>query len=232
MRTVLLFIFALFFNAIVYSQNIPLILVEKSGIVDMKTPDDKLVSLNFKINDEIPSGVEIFTGIHSQISIKIGESSYITANQLTRLVFDPVTSKDGLNRIGAYLFDGYVVVLSKREGKVKNNILISFDTGNVAFENSGGEIFFRADKGTVVKISSGFARVKSKILNFYTVGENEVCGINEHGKLIESDFFLRNKINTVSNNMKEREIELLLNLLSDGYTEEFGRNDYGDYNKP
>lgn len=232
MRTVSLFIFTLFFNAIVYSQNIPLILVEKSGIVDMKTPDDKLMPLNLKINDEIPSGVEIFTGIHSQISVKIGESSYITANQLTRLIFDPVSSKDGLNRIGAYLFDGYVVVLSKREGKVKNNILISFDTGNVAFENSGGEIFFRADKGTVVKISSGFARVKSKILNFYTVGKNEVCGINEHGKLIESDFFLRNKINTASNNMKEREIELLLNLLSDGYTEEFGRNDYGDYNRP
>ncbi|HQJ04798.1 MAG TPA: hypothetical protein PLI57_00275, partial [Spirochaetota bacterium] len=76
------------------------------------------------------------------------------------------------------------------------------------------------------------AQVKSKILNFYTIGKNEVCGINEYGKLIESDFFLRNKINTISNNMKEREIDLLLNLISAGYTEEFGRNDYGDYNKP
>jgi hypothetical protein len=225
-------IFALFVNAIVYSQSIPLILVEKSGIVDIKTPDDKLVPLDLKINDEIPSGVEIFTGIHSQISIRIGESSYITANQLTRLVFDPVISKDGLNRIGAYLFDGYVVVLSKREGKTKNRILISFDTGNVAFENSSGELFFRVDKGTIIKIGSGFAQVKSKILNFYTIGKNEVCGINEYGKLIESDFFLRNKINTISNNMKEREIDLLLNLISAGYTEEFGRNDYGDYNKP
>lgn len=232
MKTATVLIFALFFNALLYSQGIPLILVEKTGIVDIKTPDNKLAPLDSKINDQIPSGVEIFTGIHSQISIKIGESSYITANQLTHLVFDPVSSKDGLNRIGAYLFDGYVVVLSKREGKVKNKILISFDTGNVAFENSSGEIFFRADKGTIVKISSGFAQVKSKILNFYTVGKNEVCGINEHGKLIESDFFLRNKINAASNNMKEREIELLLNLLSGSYTEEFGRNDYGDYKKP
>ena len=228
---IIIFILTIIIIGSGFSEEIKFKIVEKKGVVDIKYRDGKWEKPY--INDIIPSGTEIFTGFHSQLSIEVGNGSYITINQLTNVKIEKIIiTKEGVVT-GLYLSRGYLVIFSKMMGKYKNKILVSLNQGNVEFNDSGGEVYLRQDKGAIIKSFSNNVKIGSRFKNIYFINKGEVCGILPSGQLIESDYYLRRKINVKPNNINEsQEIIAYYDLLFQPYTSDIGTNDYYNVFRP
>lgn len=214
-----------------FSDEIDVSIVEKTGVVDIKNKDEEWKSAN--IGDKLFIRTEIFTGLHSQLSIKIDNTSFVTVNQLSSVIISSIERTKDSNMILLEVKNGFFVILSKRNNKIKNNIVLTFSTGKVSFENSGGELYLGTDRGMLLKVSNGKVKVEPKIKTFYTLGKNEMCGITKDGYLVENDVFIRRNINTISNHIKDKEkISLFLEQLSQPGTLEFYTNDFFDNQNP
>ena len=178
----------------IFSQEMTYKVVEKKGNVDIKVRSGKWESISE--GDLIITGTEIFTGLHSHLSLEIESGSYLTIKQLSHITIDRVRIKQDEISSEFYLKNGYVVALSKNIGALRNRILVVFSGGNVQFDNAGGEIYLRQETGAIVKSFIGKVSVRSKIRNSYFVRKHEVCGITPDGHLVESDYFLRRGIAT------------------------------------
>ena len=204
-----------------FAQEVRLKVIEKKGVVDIKSRDGEWIETS--LNDIIPYGIEIFTGFHSSISIEVGNESYITVNQLTRVKIETVLARKKEAIISLSLISGYLVILSKSTGEYKNKIFISLNKGTVEFNDSGGEVYSRQDKGTIIKSFSGKIKIGSKLSKVYFIRKGEVCGISPDGKLVESDYYLRKKINAKPNDViSPQQIIGYYDLFFQPYTSDIG----------
>lgn len=232
MKKILISIVSVFFIvSFINSQQIRLKVVELKGLVDVKTREGKWEK--FELNDMLSDGIEIFTGYHSQMSIEIGTGSFITINQLSSVKIEKILNLKQEATTKIYLSRGYIIVLSKPIGDYKNKIFVTMDKGTVEFDNSGGEIYLRKDKGAVIKSFINRIKIGSKLSKVYMIRKDEVCGITNTGKLIEGDKYLRQNINAIPNELDEpQEIIAYYDLLFQDYTTEFGTNDYTNNFRP
>lgn len=227
---IILFIFFLSIN-IINSQQIRLKIVEKKGLVDIKTRDGKWTKP--ELNDVINYGTEIFTGFHSQLSIEIGNNSFVTINQLSHVKIEKVLilKKEATTKL--YLTRGYLVALSKPIKSYKNKIFVTMSKGSVEFNDAGGEIYLRKDKGAIIKSFQNKVKIGSKLSKVYAIRKGEVCGITSTGRLIEGDEYLRKNINAIPNDLDQpQEIIAYYDLLFQNYSLEFGSGDYTNNQRP
>jgi hypothetical protein len=227
------FIFFMMFNIVclINSQEIKMLIVEKKGIVDIKDMNEQYKKL--ELNDVLQYGSEITTGFHSQVSIQIGENSYITVNQLSSILISNVlVNKDEITT-SVTLNHGYIVVFAKPIGKIKNRIIININRSNVELSNSGCEIYMRHDKGSIIKCINGMIKIGTKLVKTYFINKDETCGILPTDILIESDYFLRRKINVKANEIYEdQKTNAYFDYIFNNYTKDINTNDYSDQVRP
>lgn len=227
MRVKLFILFLLTISTFLYSQELSFRVVEKKGKVDIKVRDGEWTSV--KEGDILVSGTEIYTGLHSHISLEVENSSFITLKQLSHLTIETVRLKKNEINTEFFLYNGYLVAISKKIGELKNRILVSFEEGSAQFDNSGGEIYLRSDMGAVIKSFLGRVKVVSNVKNRYFISKGEVCGITNFGKLVESAYFLNRDSHTVPFEYGgEDEILAYYRLLINSYTDNKDSNDYGE----
>jgi hypothetical protein len=216
---------------IINSEDIKLLVVEKKGTVDLKDREEKFK--NLELNDVLQYGTEITTGFHSQISIQIGDDSYITLNQLSSIKINNVLVNKDVITTSIILNYGYVILYAKPVGKIKNKIIVGINRSNVEFENSSGEIYMRKDKGSIIKSYSGIIKIGTKLIKTYFISKDEICGILSTDILIESDYFLRRKINIKPNEFYENQkANAYFDAIFDNYTSDEYSNDYSEQVRP
>ncbi|OHD19810.1 MAG: hypothetical protein A2086_13745 [Spirochaetes bacterium GWD1_27_9] len=228
-KFILFYIFVFCFA--IYSQELPIKVIEKKGNVDIKFRDDKWGSV--AVEDVLIGGTEIFTGFNSQLSLELGEGTYVTINQLSKVIIDNIRVKKSEASMELYLANGFLVVMAKKANDINNKIIVTFMEGNVQFENSGGEIYLRKEQGAIIKCFLGKIKINPKIKTFYWINKNEMCGITTGGLLVENDIFLRKRSNTLPNDIKNpNEIDYYFNVICQPYTSDIGTNDYKGANSP
>lgn len=226
-KILFIFVFGVVQLFFIISQEFSYKVVEKKGAVDIKVRSGKWAAV--EEGDVLITGTEIFTGLHSQISLEVAEGSYVTVDQLSHMVIDRVRVKKNEVVTELNLLNGYLVVYSRKSKELKNKILINFLQGNIQFENSGGEIYLRKEVGVVVKSFKGKVSLRTKGGDRYFIRKNEVCGISVKGRLIESDYFLKSAINTIPLEYQgETEVYHYYNQLLNYYTIDKNTTDYGD----
>ena len=231
MRSVLLYIFLFAFTFTLFSQEIPFSVIEKKGKVDVKFRDSNWDTVN--TGDVVLSGTEIFTGLHSSITLEFGEGSYITVNQLSRMTIDNIRLKKNEVNIDLNLQNGFLVLYSKKNLNLNSKISVNFSQGNAVFENSGGEVYLRKEQGAIIKSFLGKVTINPKIKTLYFITKDEVCGINPDGMLIEYDYFLRQDIIIKPNEITNKnQIDAYFEYLSKPFNFETGSNDYRDNLRP
>ncbi len=214
-----------------FGEEIKLLVVEKKGTIDLKDRDGKYKTT--KLNDILQYGTEIITGFHSDISIKIGEDSYITINQLSSVKITNVLVDSKAITTTLTLDYGYLVIYARPIGSMDNRIIVSINRSNVEFSNSGGEIYMRKDKGSIIKSSNGTIKIGTRLVKTYFIGKNETCAILPTDVLIESDYFLRKKINVKANSIYEdQKSHAFLDYIFQDYTKNVDTNDYSDQVRP
>jgi hypothetical protein len=223
--------FILFVSGFLFSADFQVKILEKKGKINLKPKNGEWKVLT---NEEtIASGTEIFTGFHSQLTLEIGKGSYITINQLTQAQMGDQKINVGNILTEMTMADGFIVVYAAKVKPYKNQIKISLINGSTVFENSGGEVYLRNQQGAIIKSFEGTIKVYPKILTYYFITKNEMCGITASGILIENDYFLRRKINTLPNDIKNPgQIEYYYNYIFQPYTEDSWTNDYRDSLNP
>ncbi|HOV14492.1 MAG TPA: hypothetical protein PK771_09435 [Spirochaetota bacterium] len=228
----LFLLFGLFvYSASLFSQEIPITVIEKKGKVDLKIRDNDWSSVN--IGDIILTGSEFFTGLHSSITLEFGKESYITINQLSQATIDNVRLKKGEINVEVKLNNGYLVLLSKKNETQTNKISVNFEVGNVVFANSGGEVYLRKEEGAIIKSFLGRVTVNPKIKTFYFLDKDEFCGITPGGILLDYDFFLRKEIITKPNEITNKnQIDTYFEILSKPFNSDVGSNDYRESLRP
>jgi hypothetical protein len=208
-------------NNLIFSQELILKIVEKTGTVNFKIKDGEWKEL--KLNDVVANGVEITTGFHSRATIEIGTGSYITMNQLSNILIDKVLLNKEENSISIKLNNGYVNILSKPIANIKNKIFVNVVNGSmVEFDKSEGEVYFRSDKGTAISSHSGIIKISTRFTKVYSINKDEECGISVAGQIIESDYYLKRKINAIPSDIKEEQAE-------NGYYDQFFQPYTSDY---
>ncbi len=186
---VLLFLFYLIFSAAVYGQEISIKVIEVKGIVDIKTPE---AGWQKALDGTILSpGFEVTTGFRSQLTLEIGNSSYITINQNTTFSLDVVRARQREAIIETRFVRGYIVAYAKKVDNFSNKIFVSFDEGSVIFENSGGEIYSKRPDGVFVNNFLGKSTVKGKMLDTAFLGNDEKCMVNSDGKIIDGNYLTK-----------------------------------------
>lgn len=215
------------------SQEMTYRVVEVKGKVDIKGRGGTFRKT--EIGDYLLDGEEILTGFHSLISVQIGPASYITVNQDSHVSLNKIRIKQKEINSEIYIERGYAVILSREKEGIQNKIMINFPEGNVIFKESGGEIFTRRNDGVIIRCFQGRIDVNSRIKNRYFIRKGEMCKITKHGKLLESDYFLKMNINSIpyeylTDEQKAAYYERLLNYYSDDsditdYGAGFGNDD-------
>ncbi|MCG8569948.1 MAG: hypothetical protein MJB14_07385 [Spirochaetes bacterium] len=209
------------------SQELIFKVQEVKGNIDVKNRDGSWKTV--EVGDVLVTGNEIFTGLHSHISLEIDQGTFVTVNQLSHLIIERVRLKKDEFNSELLLKTGYVIVYSKNYDNLQNRILITFFGGNILFNNSGGEIYFRQENGAVIKSFQGLVKIRTKIINKYFIRKNEVCAITQEGHLLENDYFIRRNINT--NPLEyQNEADLLYyyQQLVNYYSNDVNQNDYGE----
>ncbi len=218
----------LFLTAIFFGIEPKINIIDIKGTVTQRYMENDWSKV--EVLEEVLPGTEFFTGFHSSISFEIGKGSYITINQLSNIVFDKIEIINNENKIRIFLLAGYAIIHSKEK---RDNILIHCEDSIINFSKSGGEIYFRKDKGILITCYSGKIKVTSKLKNYYSIIKNEMCGIDLDGHIIENDYFLRRNSNTISNeNKNENSITSYFDLFFQPYTLDDGRNNYFDNLNP
>lgn len=180
-------------------------------------------------------GDELFTGLHSSVTIEIGNGSFVTANQFTNIVFDKVRSKADESFTEFILNRGYAVVYSNKDDDqlVTNKIIISSDLTTVEFNRSGGDIYIKEGSGVIVQSFIGNLKVTSKIKNIYLLRKNQVCGIREDGILLENDYFIKNKfLNPTINYYDTGDLSAYFESMGQYFTEDKYKSDYSSNLNP
>lgn len=237
MKKLLIILFSLCFVYLFYGQNVTnnndinFTITEKSGNVDVSVNDAKWKSI--EMNDVLNGNIEILTGFHSHITLKIGENSNITVNQLTHITIENNSITDKGAIINIALHNGYVSVNSKKVKNFSTSILVNLTKGNVEFNNSTGEVFYNVEKGAVIKSMKGMVKIGAKLTKVYYITSDEVCGILPDGRLVESDYYLRRAMNAKPNQIIEsNDIESYYEQFFQNYTTQRRSNDYGNAFRP
>ena len=229
-----IFLITIFSFGLIYytlAEETKILIIEKKGQVDIKLNDDTFN--NPKLNDTLQPGAEIITGFHSQLSLEIGKGSFVTVNQFSHVRIEKkIESVKEIKSIFTVL-RGYVVAFTKNENDKPNKVILSVNKSNIEFNNAEGEVYFRIDKGTIINCYSGRIGISSKAYKIYSIGKNEMCGITPYDTIIESDYFLRRKINAKANVISEdKKIESYYDFLFIPYTSDMNLNDYSDNFRP
>jgi len=230
--------FILFFTNLLFSQDykyadeLQFRVVEMKGSVDVKYREDEWKIPAVK--DILPGGLEIFTGLHSRLSIEYGGGCYVTINQLSHVTINKIRIIKDEAFLELMLDFGYMVILSKPIEKYKKNkITIQCSCGNVDFEKSAGEVYMRKDKGAIIKAFSGSIKVLSKVLNIFALHKNEMCGITAEGILLESEYFLKRNISTKRGDIDNpQSVDAFYDFVFVPYSEDMGTNDYSKHFHP
>ena len=175
----------------VFGQEVSFRVVEVKGSVDVKDREGNWRQA--EEGDLLINGTEIFTGLHSHLSLEIGDKSYVTINQLSRALINNLRVQKDLINSEIYLINGYVILNSQKGPTYSNVITVTFMDGGARFDNSGGEIYLRKEIGAVIKCSKGKVKIINEISNRYNLYDNETCAILPGGRLVESDYFLKRK---------------------------------------
>lgn len=237
MKKLLILFFCLFFTCLIFSQNITsnndinFTITEKAGNIDVSVNDAKWKDVN--INDVLNGNIEIMTGFHSHVTLKIGENSDITVNQLTHITIENNSITDKGTIINIALHNGYLSINSKKVKNYSTSILVNLAKGNAEFNNSTGEVFYNVEKGAIVKSIKGLVKLGAKLTKTYYITTDEVCGILPDGKLVESDYYLRREMNAKPNQIIEsNDIESYYEQFFQNYTTQRRSNDYGNAFRP
>ena len=221
------FCLIIFFQLSTFAQEKTYKVVEKKGSVDVRVRSGKWYSV--QEGDFMISGTEIFTGLHSHLSLEIENGSYITVKQLSHVIIDRVRLKKDEVNSEFYVQNGYVVVYSRKDGSLKNRVLLVFPGGNAQFENSGGELYYRSESGSVIKSFKGKVQIRSQVRNIYNLWKGEVAGVTAAGILVESDYFVRRKISTKPLEYEsEGEMAYYFKQLLNYYSLDKNKTDYGE----
>jgi hypothetical protein len=230
MKKIFLSLLISFFVFQLFSEPIAIKVIEKRGIVDIKKDNSWTVVSK---GDIVAPGTEIFTGVNAQLTLEIGNGSYITLNQLSNAVLKETKEKNFDSTTEMFLINGYIVVYSKKIPKLKTKIIINFAQGNTVFQESGGEVYLRKEQGAIIKSFLGYIKINPKNKTFYSIGKNEICAITKDGMLIENDYFLRRVINSNPSTVtKNGQLEAYYNFLFQPYTSEIDSNDFKSNNQP
>lgn len=207
-----------------WAQSATFKVVELKGSIDIKERDGKWQKATE--GDLLVNGTEIFTGLHSHISLEIGENSYITFNQLTNAILDKIRTQKEEILCEIYLINGYVITSAQDTASYKNRITIAFMDGNAAFENAAGEVYLRKEYGALIKSGRGRIVTASNTLNKYVLHTGEQAAILPGGKMLENQYFLmRNCVGTPAGIASDREKELYYNNFFNYYSD-WGSGDY------
>jgi hypothetical protein len=232
MNKVFLTLFVFFvFSSTSFSVDFQLKIIEKKGIINVKTKSGEWKSLDD--TTAIQPQTDIFTDFHSQLTFEVGPGSYITVNQLSQIKIGE--QKTNINDVitDIYLTNGFIIVYANKTKSYRNRIRINFNNGYSIFEKSGGEVYQRDKQGTIVKSFQGMIKIYPKIKTFYYITKNEICGITPSGILIENDYFLRRNINTIPNDTTNPGlIETYFNFIFLPYTRDKSGSDYKDVLQP
>lgn len=213
------------------AQELKFSIVEVKGPVDIRYRDNEWEKAS--IETIVGSGTELFTGYHSQVTIEIGNNSYITVNQFTHIIIDKILVRKDEATTSLSLLRGYLVILSKPIGEFRNKISVMTKNGNVEFDDAGGEVYLRKDKGIVVKSFLGKINIGTKFSKIYFINKDEVCGILPGGRLISADYYLRQNINALPNNVNSpQDIQSFYQYISLPYTNELRTNDFHNHYEP
>lgn len=231
MKILMILFYSSLFLFVSFAQEIPIKVIEKTGKIDVKFRDGEWQTVN--ADDILLSGTEIFTGIHSSLTMEFGVGSYITVNQLSKVTIENMRLKKNEANLDLNLNSGFLVILSKKQSDLNNKIIVNFMQSSIVFDNSGGEIYLRKEQGAIIKSFMGKVSINPKIKTFYFITKNEVCGITKDGLLLEYDYFLRQAINNKPNEItNENQIETYFEYLSKPYNFDSGTNDYRDSKRP
>lgn len=218
-------------SSIFFAQEIAITVVEKKGKVDLKVRDGEWQGVQEK--DILLTGSEIFTGLHSSITLEFGNGSYITVNQLTKATLTSVRLVKNEINVILTLDSGYMSILSKKNEKFLTKLTVNLGVGNVIFANSGGEVYLRKESGAIIKSIFGKVTVNPKVKTFAFIHKGEICGITAGGLLIEHDYFVRKEIITKPNEiLNESQINAYFEIISSPFSLDFGSNDYGNNYRP
>ena len=125
----------------------------------------------------------------------------------------------------------YSKARSKSPWNIK--IFVIINKSNIEFVNSGGEVYLREYQGAIIKSFSGKVKIGTRIGKTYILNKGEVCGVLPSNILIESDYYLRRKINVKANEIYEdNKINVYYDFLFLPYTTDFAVNDYLDNLRP
>jgi hypothetical protein len=179
-------------GTLVSAQEVKIVIAEQTGQVDFRYRDGGWEAL--EEGALLSPGTEIQTGLHSRVSIEIGQESYITVNQLTGVIIEKVRARKNQIFTEVALKNGYMTVLSKEIKPVLNTIVVQLEDGSVEFLNAGGDIYTRSEHGHIINSFLGKLKVISSVRAIYYLRKGMTCGITTDGQLVESDHFLRKKL--------------------------------------
>lgn len=210
----------------IFPQSTSFKVIEIRGNIDIKdrsgewkTPAE---------NDFLLNGTEIFTGLHSHISLQVGEESYITINQLSNVILDTMRIQREEINSEIYLVNGFVVVNTKDTETFKTRLTISFMDGRAVFQKSGGDVYIRKEYGALIRAGSGRVNVVTQTVNRYNIRKNEQCAILPGGRLLKNDYFLMRNISSPAvgpaGNM---ETDLYHDKFHNYYSNIINNNDHG-----
>jgi len=216
---------------IISAQEVRLRIAEQTGTVDIRYRDQEWQ--NIELDNFLSAGTEIQTGLHSRLSIEVGDQSFVTINQLSHVKIEKVRAKKNMIFTEFALKNGYVSVLSKSVKSASNTIVIQLDDGSVEFLNAGGDIYTRSEHGHLINSFIGKMKVISNVRDIYFLRKGMTCGITTDGLLIENEQFLRRDLATYPGDvLTESEQEAYFMVLTDPYSSESGTGDYYRTNRP
>jgi len=230
----------------IYSQeakDVQIKISELKGIVDVKTGEGKWGQP--ALGGIISANSRIITGFHSQITLQADEYLYITINQLSEAnvteirtgKIENAKSKKEVGREEVFvkidLVRGYAVCFSKAAEKIIYRANIAFQNGFAEFNNAGGEIYYRYDKGALIKSFSGKIIIGAKLNKKNFVNKGEISLITPSGNLLDNDYFLRQDITAKPSSISnEPDIIAYYNYITLPYTSNNKTNDYSDQFRP
>ena len=222
----LIIVIFMFSSLHIFSQSASFKVIEVKGTVDIK---DRLGEWKAPVEgDFLLNGTEIFTGLHSHISLEIGSESYITVNQLSNIMLDAMRVQKELISSEIYLVNGFVIVNAKDTDSYKNKVTVSFMDGRAVFKKAGGEIYLRKEYGAIITAGSGSISITSQLVNAYTIRKSERCAILPGGKQLTNEYFLMHNITSPAIGANsEMEGDLYMSRFHNFYTDSINSNDYG-----
>lgn len=215
----------------IFSQNetISFKVVELKGDVHCKEEAGEWKKL--KAGDTLSENTELFTGLHSYVSLDIGENSFLTVTQFSNVFLNRIEIKKFTFSSEIYITNGLVIASTRKVGDLDYELIISFINGRVILDNASAQIYIRKEYGTLIESETGKITVENTILKSthkHPLLPGEKYAVLANNRTLENDYFIRKSTTLTPGNVAETEEQLYFDKLYHFYSDPSSKNSYGN----